>query len=139
MLSLRDDYRTEILGLGEIYEALSCGLLVQRLRRRYPGHYLITFLSRREVSAELVRDISKRRTVVASGFADIPPWSSGYRPVISASGASPLLKFAVFAKPLFQLLVSLEQWYPCALKARKAHMVWLLHSSGDVTNTGVRD
>jgi len=131
-LSLHDEYRTEVTGLGEIYERMSCQLLMQRLRRVFPGDYVITFLSKTEASPDLLRSISDRPTVIASGFADIPPWSSGYRPIKHTSGVAPLLKFASLAKPFLRMLASLEPWYPHAVKARKAHIVWFLRSSWDL-------
>jgi hypothetical protein len=127
-LSLRDEYRTEITGLGEVYEVISCRLIMRHLRAQFPGDYVVTFLSRKDDS-ELLRSISKKSTVVATGFADIPPWKSGHRPLKQTSGVSPLLRFSSFAKPVLRLLASLEQWYPYAVKVRKAHIAWLLRSS----------
>ena len=128
-LSLRDEYRTEITGLGEIYEVLSCRLLIQHLRATLPGEYVITFLPRKEIQSKLLRLILDRSAVVASGFADIPPWPSGYRPFTQGARISPLLRFASFAKPIFTFLVSLERRYPYAIKARKAHILWFVYST----------
>jgi hypothetical protein len=130
-IPLHQAYQTEVTGLGEVYEVLSCRLLMQRLRRRYPGHFVITFLSRREVESETLPNLLGRSAVVASGFVDIPPWRSGYRPLkMQSSGVSPLLRFLSFVKPLLGLLACLERWYPYSVKARKAHVVWFLQSSG---------
>jgi hypothetical protein len=132
-VSLRDDYRTEITGLGDIYEVLSCRLLMDKLRARFPEHYVATFLSRNETDTKVLRDMLRGSHFVISGFADIPPWKSGYRPLKRTSGFSSLLRVAPVAKHLLRVLASLEQYYPYALKARNAHLIWFLHSSRDPT------
>jgi hypothetical protein len=123
-LTLYDEYRIRITGLGEIYETMSCRLLMEQLRRKFPGHYVVAFVSKREATPQVLRAISANPNLVSSGLVDIPPWRSGYRPLKSDR----LLKLSFLASPVLMMLASLERWYPNAIKARRAHMVWFLNS-----------
>lgn len=130
---LSREYCRDITGLGEVYETLSCRRIMWGLRKRFPKDYHVTFLSRKEATSPVVRRFLDDAHFVASGFADIPPWRSGVRPLGQKHGVSPLLRFITFLRPVLNLLVSLESIYPDAVKLRRAHVVWFLHSRRTVS------
>jgi hypothetical protein len=125
IIDLRENYKREVFGLGEIYEIMS----VER-RRKLLGKYTkgTLYLSSNKNHSGLGMTIkeledflkSQRKTVLGCGFVDSPPWSSSPRNEENKSSYGKISIIA--AKIIFWFLVHLEFFWE---GPKKSHMIYL--------------
>ncbi|MFH1850432.1 MAG: hypothetical protein ABH879_09730 [archaeon] len=105
-IDIRDQYRADIYGFGEIYEIVSVNYLLQKLRARYAGGDLYLF-DGSDVRYTGLRDyLIMGEIPFEEGTADRPPWKpktrTHQRPVTAYPAVRDLAALA------FRLLVRLE-------------------------------
>jgi len=127
-LALNQKYKPKIMGLGEVYEAISVERKKKSLAQKFKGGVL--FLSPNQhhqgkglTLEELKRKVSRQGyQILESGFLDSPPWPSRPRRAGENSFLNhPLL--TVFFKLIFSLLVTLE---PLWQGPKRSHMIYVL-------------
>jgi len=126
-LGLDTAYRTQVAGLGEIYEIMSVERIRRRLKKTYSGAELHLASNKDHGGKGLTLEeleenlLAENKKILEKGFADSPPWKSSPLKEGQSKEYSPRAIF--FAKIIFWFLVRIEFLW----KGRKAsHMVFVL-------------
>jgi hypothetical protein len=111
-LDLDTPYRTQISGLGEIYEVMSVERIRRKLKNKYSGATLYLAsnkyhggqgLTLNELENNLLKENKK---ILKKGYADSPPWRSSPLAIGQAKKYSPIIIFA--GKIIFWFLIHAE-------------------------------
>jgi hypothetical protein len=124
-LDLSETYKTEILGLGEIYEIMSIEHLRKKLSKTFSAGelYLVSNHSHSKrglTGKELISQLKEQNIAVwEKGFVDSPPWSSNPLSINEKKSYHPVTIF--WAKIIFSILIPLEFFWS---GPRKSHMLY---------------
>jgi hypothetical protein len=124
-LNINENYRVEILGLGEVYEIASIERLRKRLKKTY-GNGILFLASNRDHSSrgltleeliEYVKSCGLKAT--EAGYVDSPPWPSRKRETPRSLISHVIIIF--LARRLFDVLSGFERF---TSSRRRAHLVY---------------
>lgn len=125
-LDLNDSYKTEIFGLGEVYEIMS----VERIRKRLAGKFqngtLCLSSNIGHLRGMTLDDLTSQLTdsgftILDKGYADSPPFHSRPRGKDNSRNYSPLI--VNISKIIFFFLVKMEFLRE---NSNRSHMIYCL-------------
>ena len=130
-IELGQEYKRDILGLGEIYEIISVNKKRLFLKNKFSRGFLFLFLNKDHSDRGLTLEEFKRkiihvnpkRKILDSGYVDCPPWSSSPRKICKVNKIIYNRPVLFLIKIIFSFLFFFEIFFA---KPKTAHMVYVL-------------